>query len=650
MESKTMKRFARTNGAGWGIWVISFCLLLASLTEARSQVLTLPADQRPEWLEKEGVVMAGSWEPLTYRTREGTFKGHAPTKAEQEEWEYEHSPEVTKKLKRLGVNFIMMHCYKGAGLKIEGKTMDDAVRFARQYHQAGLHVGVYVYSGAFLWEPMYREIPESQNWVLLDKNYKPSDYYHMGIRYYWNRNNPDAQAFYKKIIRFAVDSVKADLLHFDNYSQGPGRDANSVNRFREYLRHTFPLSERKKIGAADLSLVVPPMNVPPHSLLDCAWLKFKSVSLTQSYKDMGGYARSLRKDILLELNCGAPENKIRWINHGELLQGGEAVWSEGVPSGYYDGKYRTRIISYKIARCLNNIVFYYANTPVSMAESMAFNADCLGMICSFENGKVVTPGPDKSHKIEEVMPYIRFYKTRRGLFRDAKVIADIAVLRSYSSEVFSDPANADLTSSVEQYCVNERIPFQILYDNQLDRLSQYRSLVLAGCVALSDTQIQKILAYLRQGGHLCIIGPVAKYNEWMVPRLKNPFDSLPSNQIMRTEDVNEIGKALSQSVGGYYSFDVAGKEGLYAEYTATQGRRLVHLVNFRPERPVTGVKVSVRIPEGRSVKSVRIAGPLLKEDRKVSYTAKGRTLYFTVPEVKVYDVAIVEFNGGPGGN
>lgn len=638
-----MGRFTETNGTRYRIWMISFCLLFAGVAKVRSQVLTLPADQRPEWLEKEGVIMAGSWEPLTYRTREGTLKGHVPTEAERDRWEYEHGAEVTEQLKKLGVNFIMMHCYKGAGLQVENGTMHDAIRFARRYHQAGLHVGVYVYSGAFLWEPMYREIPESQNWVLLDKNYKPSDYYNMGIRYYWNRNNPEAQAFYKKIIRFAVDSVKADLLHFDNYSQGPGRDANSINRFREYLRRTFSLAERKKMGAADLSLVVPPMNIPPHSLLDYAWLKFKSMSLTQSYKDMGSYARSLRRNILLELNCGAPGNKIRWINHGQLLQGGEAVWSEGVPSGYYDGKYRNRIISYKIARCLNNLVFYYANTPVSMAESMAFNSDCLGMICSFQNGKIVTPGPDTTHKIEEVIPYIKFYKTRRELFRDAKVIADIAVLRGYSSEVFSSPANAELTSRVEQYCVDARIPFQILYDNQLDKLSQYRLLVLAGCVALSDDQIQKIVEYVRHGGRLCLIGPVAKYNEWMMPREKDPFDAISPDRLVRVKGTEDIGKALLRSVGGYYSAEVRGKDGLYAEYTATPGRQLVHLVNFRPERPVANVKVSMRVPEGRSVRDVRIASPLLKEDETVTFTEKEKVISFTVPKVDVYDVAIVEF-------
>ena len=31
--------------------------------------LTLPQEQRPHWLQQDGIVMAGSWEPLLFRVR-----------------------------------------------------------------------------------------------------------------------------------------------------------------------------------------------------------------------------------------------------------------------------------------------------------------------------------------------------------------------------------------------------------------------------------------------------------------------------------------------------------------------------------------------------------------------------------------------------
>lgn len=624
--------------------LITLISAAAAFTDARSQVLTLPLDQRPKWLRDEGMIMAGSWEPLTYRTRQGTLNGHVPTEEEWATWEYEHSAEVTQKMKDLGVNFVMMHCYKGAGMEVETRTMQDAARFSKQYHDAGLHVGVYAFSGAFLWEPLYRERHEAQNWALLDKDYKPYDYYNMGIRYYWNRNDPGAQAFYKKIVDFAVNEIHADLLHFDNYSKGPGRDANSTDRFREYLRETFTEEEREKMGAADLSTVIPPMNERPENMLDYAWLRFRSQSLAESYKDMGRYARSMKKDILLELNCGAPAGRIRTIDHGLQLQGGEALWSEGRPSGYADGKYTTRILSYKIARSMNNMVFFYANTPVSMAESMAFNTDCLGMICGFENGKIVSPGPAKEYKIEKVVPYIRFYKNRRELFRDAKVTTDVAVLRSFPSQVFADPDNAGLTSSVEQYCIDERVPFQIIYDAQLGHLEDYRVLALAGCVALSDEQVQQILKFVDRGGRLCVVGPVATYNEWMVARKEDVFQNVDKDRIVQTSADGDIGKALLQAVDGHYAANVTAPEGLYAEYTSVAGRQLVHLVNFRPEQPVKNVKVSLLVPDGKKVTRVSVASPDQKGDRAIKFNKKGHTISFMVPEVDTYSIAVMELN------
>jgi hypothetical protein len=622
--------------------LVTVVIAVASFSDAASQVLTLPLDQRPKWLRDEGMIMAGSWEPLTYRTRQGTLNGHAPTDEEWATWEYEHSADVTQKMKDLGVNFVMMHCYKGAGMEVEKRTMEDAARFAKQYHDAGLHVGVYAFSGAFLWEPLYRERREAQNWAILEKDYKPIDYYNLGIRYYWNRNHPEAQAYYKKIVDFAVNEIHTDLLHFDNYSKGPGRDANSTDRFREYLRKNFTAEQREKMGAADLSLVIPPMNERPENMLDYAWLKFRSESLAASYKDMGQYARSMKKDILLELNCGAPAGRIRTIDHGLQLQGGEALWSEGRPSGFADGKYSTRIVSYKIARSMDNMVFFYANTPVSMAESMAFNSDCLGMVCGFEDGKIVSPGPGKEFKIEEVVPYIKFYKNRRTLFRDAKVISDIAVLRSFPSQVFSDPENAHLTSKVEQYCIDERVPFQIVYDAQLANLEGYRVLALAGCVALSNDQVQQILKFVDRGGRLCVIGPVATYNEWMVSRSGDVFDNVASDRIVRVDADGDIGKALLQSLDGQYAASVTARKGLFAEYTSVTGQLLVHLVNFRPEEPVKNVSVNMIVPKGKKVSRVSIASPDEKADRTIKFSKKGNAISFTVPEVSTYSVAIVE--------
>ena len=86
---------------------------------------TLPLDQRPIWLSREGIVMAGNWEPLLFRVRRDGNNGYTPTVEQRAAYLREHSPEMIAELKELGVNFIMMHCYKGAGLTAERESMAD---------------------------------------------------------------------------------------------------------------------------------------------------------------------------------------------------------------------------------------------------------------------------------------------------------------------------------------------------------------------------------------------------------------------------------------------------------------------------------------------------------------------------------------------
>ena len=53
---------------------------LSAVTQA--ETLTISPKQRPEWFTRDGIVMAGSWEPLYFRVRRDGASGYEPT-AEQ---------------------------------------------------------------------------------------------------------------------------------------------------------------------------------------------------------------------------------------------------------------------------------------------------------------------------------------------------------------------------------------------------------------------------------------------------------------------------------------------------------------------------------------------------------------------------------------
>ena len=634
-------------------------LLLAGL--ARAETLTMPRAKRPAWLTRDGIVMAGSWEPLVFRVRRDGAPGYTPTAEQLAGYQREHSPEMVAQLKSLGVNFVMMHCHKGGGLKAEGQSMADAAAFARLCHEAGLHVGVYTYSGAFLWELLFKEVPQAEQWVVCNEKGKVT-YGSAGYRYYWNRNHPDAEAYYRQIVRYAVNDIRTDLLHFDNYGVGPGRDANSVQRFRQYLRQQFQPDRLAQAGiTTPIDSIEPPGKDSP-LLLRCAWADFSCQSLADSYFRMARYARSLRPDVLIECNpLGVGPVIYPPVDHGRLLQGGEAYWDESGLPGYRNGSLRCRVRTYKVARGLDNSAFSYITTPLEAAESMAFNLDCLGAICWFEYGKLVERPGSNVPMSEKLRPYVRFFREHRDLLRDADVVADVAVLRSFPSQVFAEAKHGRLTSRVEDMLIMFRVPFQILYDHQLADLGRYRTLVLAGCVALGDPQIQRIRQFVASGGRLCVIGLAATHDPWMTPRARPALDDLAAAQVVRAAENQDWLDAIRRSSGGRFSLSVdptvfvqrqggtaaapgAAAErlsGLCAELTQQPNRRLVHLVNYRSDGPLRDLVVRVALPAGWQVHSVMLSSPERDSERAARFQEEPRGVTFVVPEVGVYEVAAI---------
>ena len=247
--------------------------------------------------------------------------------------------------------------------------------------------------------------------------------------------------------------------------------------------------------------------------------------------------------------------------------------------------------------------------------------------------------------------YIRFFHARRDLLRDARVVADVAVLRSFPSLVYGDPKQAGLTARVEDLLIENRRCFQILHDHQLGDLSRYRALVLAGCAALSDQHVEQIRRFVAGGGRLCVIGPLATHDQWMLPRPTAGLDDLPAAAVVRVGDKDDWLAAIDRACGEL-SLTVraatpkpAGPApaagavpeappGLCAELTEQAGRRLVHLVNYRSDGPLREVAVTVRVPPGRQVRAVTLASPDRDADITVPFREQAGAVQFTVPEIR----------------
>jgi hypothetical protein len=239
-------------------------------------------------------------------------------------------------------------------------------------------------------------------------------------------------------------------------------------------------------------------------------------------------------------------------------------------------------------------------------------------------------------------PFVRFFHARRDLLCGSEVVADVAILRSFPSQVFANSKHARLTARVEQVMIQKCTPFQIIHDDQLGDLQRYRALVLAGCVALSDSQVERIRQYVRGGGGLFIVGPAGTHDEWLRPRDKGPFDGLSTENVVRLAENDDRLDQLDKACGGTLSLSVQAPSGVCVELTQQPARRLVHLVNYREDKAAADVKVQLGTPAGVKATKVSLASPERGVDQPVAFKQYDDGVRFTVPAVRVYEIAVVD--------
>ena len=76
---------------------------------------------------------------------------------------------------------------------------------------------------------------------------------------------------------------------------------------------------------------------------------------------------------------------------------------------------------------------------------------------------------------------------------------------------------------MEQILIQYKVPFDLLFDEQLDQIGRFRAVILAGQECISNEQAALFVRYVEAGGVLIICGSAGKYNERREERSKGPL-------------------------------------------------------------------------------------------------------------------------------
>lgn len=489
------------------------------------------------WLRNGLIDAGGSHEPYIFVVRRGGESLNA-----RGIYEHDQSEEVIRRLKSQGVEVFHTHLYKGFGMAAEMPEMEDTKQAAAIAHRYGMKVDTYIQWDTMMYETFFAEEPKAKNWIQRNALGQPimlTYGYQQSFRYRPCFANQEYLDYLKKIVRYAVEQVRTDFIHFDNFVLNPEPDSchcdECTTGFRRYLQAKYPPEKRKeRFGFENVSFVNPPLwnkwN-PPEKLqiifdpVFQEWVGYRCQVMADALAQMAAYIRSLNPEVAVEINPGGISGANRaWdngVDHAKLLKLTQVFWSEekDLPEYLPDGRLISTIRSYKLARTYRNILLAYtSDSEAAIGECLAFN-----QTIGFAGTDPLTP---------QMVKYIAFYRKHRDLYLGTKDLAPVAVLRSYPSITFNN-ARAQLSAIlVEQALIQARIPFHLYFDEHLAGLSTSacKVLILPDSECLSDEQLASIRRFVEAGGGLIATEQAGLYDSWRRLRAIPGLSGLVENQ------------------------------------------------------------------------------------------------------------------------
>ena len=184
----------------------------------------------------------------------------------RESYERAQSEDVIRKLKEQGVEVFHTHLYKGFGMAAEMPGMEDAKRTAEIAHRHGLKVDSYIQWNTMMYETFFAEEPRAKDWIQRDALGQPILLvygFQQSYRYRPCFANQEYLDYLKKIVRYAVEEVKTDFIHFDNFDLNAEpdscHDSTCVRGFREFLKTKYtPARRKERFGFENVDYVNPP--------------------------------------------------------------------------------------------------------------------------------------------------------------------------------------------------------------------------------------------------------------------------------------------------------------------------------------------------------------------------------------------------------
>ena len=547
--------------------------------------------------------------------------------------------ESPKLMEELGLNWLHSRFYKGMGWEVEKKDLPNVQKFVRNCHAHGVRALAYVQFATFYPETMRNEIPDVESWAQVDRDGKPQLWGGQYFRYQPCLNCRAWEDYLAKVCVRALTEGGFDGIMFDNAFNRPCYCPRCEKAFAAYLASLPDKAER--FGFDDLSgFRLPrcdPDRIKASEVRDPAvqaWARWRADTTTAVFARLAAQIRSVKGDAVVAANASPPRRPENELVHGVDMVALSGVLdliigqSENYPS-VDRGCLRHRIRDLKLARELATPIVSLCDTDAMMTPEQErhyllplYEDAAFGGVPT--DRTVLAPVPvegfvDRAkvdRRKERLAQFNAFVAEKRAAF-EAPAWEPVRLFYPTHEMIFSGKSQRALCAA-EEILTRRQVPWGYLVSTPARPCAVPAGtevIVVAGQLALSQAQVDGLVAWAEGGGRLVVTGDAGRYDEFNGQRLANPLLARlqgRANVVCRAEaDVvtpaalewkNRIGVpedhgaqllADLRQTGWTPPFTLAGCPETVAldVRRRTDGRLAFHLVNFDPGHPVSGAAV-----------------------------------------------------------
>lgn len=613
----------------------------------------------------------------------------------------DYTPEVADMLQEARVNLVVIGYFsKNFGFKVERPQYEQCARFIYECHQRGIRAMVYI-SFANIHKTLIEEMPEVVTWVQQNADGTSKTYGPHGERLHGCYNNPGWFEYQKKVAINVVQSG-ADGVFIDNTG------INLGGCYCGFCREGFKEFTRERFGETRSLPTVQDWTDPLwQAFIEFRYLThYRGLMRFSHYVSILKEDIVVAVNTSHNLPGGPPgSEKACYVPNSGDYQG--LITSEDNRSpGMEAERIQTRINNYKVlaaaARGKPVAIFGYPKdyknpTPngleLAIAEALAHNAALIApwriMYSNFFNLPVLR---------EVVKKLNSFHQRNEDYYVDVRTRAQVAVIHSINSvggwykHKIERPASEDGPSGEDDFtrtwsfvgCTQALLESQIPYDVvlaeslTLDQLSGYDCLILPNVACMDDDLIETVKTFVRQGGNILATYETSLYDGYGQRRENYGLRELFGTEQKGSAEgiaVKNYGKGKTIFFSDKPDYDFCAKRDettrkllvgaidklvarclllsnaprtIVVNLTEKENLSVLHLLNLEADAGAVSVEdiaVQIALSQEKRVQRVVALSPDWEGEVELKLEVASDILEFTVPQLKIYTVVAVEFEG-----